>query len=498
MRRPLLLGVALAAFVLLATANGAGYRFGTSDQAAYVPAVVRALNPATFPRDHDLIDTQGQFFVLDEALATLSRATGWSVPTVFLVAYLTALVVIGMGVVAVGRGLLASWTGTAALLGLVTLRHRIPLTSVNSLEPYFHPRLLAFGLGLLAVAAVRQRRLALAVAAVGAAAVCHVTTAVWFAVLVGTAIVVIDRRWRLAALPAAVVAMAALAWAVAGPLRAPSATMDAVWLQAFEGKDSAFPHQWPIWVWAANLGYAGLLAWVARQRARRGLATDADRGLLYGVGALVALFLVSVPASAAHIAVAVQFQVSRVFWVVEFVTVAYLMALLGDTLGERRLRVIAAGVLALSSLRGMYTLTVEHPERALFQVTLPDTPWRDAMRFIARQPLDTYVVADPGHAWKYGTSVRVEAERDVLLEDVKDSAIAMYSRAIAARVVERRQALGDFTAITADGSTALAARYGLDYLVTESRLDLPVAYRNTQFTVYALRRSDPASGSTLR
>ena len=70
-------------FIVLATANGAGYRYGVSDQAAYVPAVVLAENPATFPRDAIVIDTQGQFFVLDEVLAAIGRATGASTESLF-------------------------------------------------------------------------------------------------------------------------------------------------------------------------------------------------------------------------------------------------------------------------------------------------------------------------------------------------------------------------------------------------------------------------------
>ena len=54
------------------------------------------------------------------------------------------------------------------------------------------------------------------------------------------------------------------------------------------------------------------------------------------------------------------------------------------------------------------------------------------------------MLADPGHAWKYGTSVRVSAARDVFLEEVKDSALAIYSRDVASRVVERTAAIGDF------------------------------------------------------
>ena len=99
------------------------------------------------------------------------------------------------------------------------------------------------------------------------------------------------------------------------------------------------------------------------------------------------------------------------------------------------------------------------------------------MRWLSRQPVTAHVLADPGHAWKYGTSVRVSATRDVFLEDVKDSAIAIYSRDVAQRVVERAAALGDFTTLTPERARALATTYDLDYLVTEARLDLPVGVR---------------------
>jgi len=109
------------------------------------------------------------------------------------------------------------------------------------------------------------------------------------------------------------------------------------------------------------------------------------------------------------------------------------------------------------------------------------------MRWIARQPRDVHVLADPGHAWKYGSSARVSASRDVLVEEVKDSALAIYSRDVAVRFVERTQALGDFGALTPAHAAEMAERYELDYLVTESDLPLPLAYRNDQFRIYSLR-----------
>ena len=106
--------------------------------------------------------------------------------------------------------------------------------------------------------------------------------------------------------------------------------------------------------------------------------------------------------------------------------------------------------------RGAYIMLVERPERTLFAVHAPDSAWEDAMRWIARQPPDAHVLADPGHAWKHGTSVRAAGVHDVFLEEVKDSALAIYSRDVAARVVERTAAIGDFAALTAERARELA------------------------------------------
>jgi hypothetical protein len=196
---------------------------------------------------------------------------------------------------------------------------------------------------------------------------------------------------------------------------------------------------------------------------------------------------------AAHVAVAVQFQLSRVFWVVDLLVAIYGLAAFGESLSARGVKVLAMVLLAFSIARGTFIIQREHAERSLFQLSLPDTPWTDAMRWIARQPIDVHVLADPGHSWKYGSSVRVAAERDVLLEDVKDSAIAMYNRDLAVRVVERRRALGDFPSLSSEAARALAARYDLNYLVTEGALDLPEVYRNAQFRIYVLKPAGPAS-----
>ena len=99
------------------------------------------------------------------------------------------------------------------------------------------------------------------------------------------------------------------------------------------------------------------------------------------------------------------------------------------------------------------------------------------------------MLADPGHAWKYGTSVRVAGGARCVSrggEGLGDRHLLARRRGPVPRTHAR---VGRFRA--ADSGHArreLAARYDLDYLVFENDLPLPVAYRNEQFKVYALKQ----------
>jgi len=59
-----------------ATANGAGYRYGVSDQAFHVPAVMHALDPSLMVRDAVLIDAQARLMLVDNIFAAIMSATG--------------------------------------------------------------------------------------------------------------------------------------------------------------------------------------------------------------------------------------------------------------------------------------------------------------------------------------------------------------------------------------------------------------------------------------
>ncbi|HET9370111.1 MAG TPA: hypothetical protein VFO19_07675, partial [Vicinamibacterales bacterium] len=154
MRRALVIAAGGAAFVLLATANSGGYRYGVSDQAYYQPAIVHALEPATFPRDRALLATQSRFLISDQAVAGLVAMSGGDIERVFLIVYVVGLLGLFGAALAFSRAMRFTPLTTAVLMLLLTFRHRIARTGANSLEGYLHMRTLAFAVGVAALAAI--------------------------------------------------------------------------------------------------------------------------------------------------------------------------------------------------------------------------------------------------------------------------------------------------------------------------------------------------------
>ena len=486
-------GLALAsgasAFCLVAILNCGGYRYGVGDQAFYVPAVVQHLDSSLFPRDRHILHVQDRFMIYDDAFALLSRAAGMPVPIMFFSAYLAATALLFGALVAIGRVLYQSWWGVAMLAALMTLRHRITQTGANSLEAYFQPRMLAFALGAWAVAAYLRGRNSAALALVAAAFALHPTTAMWFGIWIGVAVFVSERAWRLPLAALGALAACAAAWAVTyGPMRGHLDRIDPVWASAMAGKDYIFPSDWTAKFWIVNLSYLVVAGAIYVLRRRRSIALPREAGLLAGAAALVTVFLLSWPMMHAGVALALQLQTSRVFWMLDFLAALYLAWLFAEATRSSKVRVAAvAAVIAAVVGRGLFVWGTEHAGSPIAQVGLPRDNWTDAMQWISRTPADTHVLADPGHAWKYGTSVRVAGERDVYLEEVKDLALALYSRDVAVRSLERIHDAQNFEALAPGELRALAARYGLDYLVVDRDVALPLAYRNEQFRVYSLR-----------
>jgi hypothetical protein len=473
--------------VILATANSAGYRFGASDLAFYGPAVMRQLDPELFPRDRPVLDAQANLTFMDETVAAIARRTTTRLPSLFLVLYIATLILLAAGVTAIGSTLyLNRWT-VVALLAACTIRHAITKSGTNSLEGYFHPRQLAFAFGLIAIAAFLRGRPFLAVLALAGAGSLHPTTTLWFVAWVSVAIFATARvRWPLAAV-AAGVGLAGW-WAFAfGPLAGRLTLMDPEWLDALAGKDYLFPLRWPLSAWLANLAYVPIIVWAYRRRAAADVASRAEQGMVIGCLALVAIFLVALVLHAARVALAIQLQPARIFWMLDFAATVYVVWALAEGGLFPRLRptAVAAMLSAIALVRGAYVMRVEFPSRRLFETAVPGD-WGRVALWAQSTPKEAGWIADPMHAAHYGTSLRMAAARDVFVEGTKDAAIGMYDRTIAFRTRDRLRELGDISVLSVDQVLALGHEYGLSYFITEQQFPLPLAFEAGAIRVYRI------------
>ena len=486
-----------AAFALLATFNAAGYRYGVGDQAGYIPTILRHLDGRLFPRDSALLDAQSRLFVFDELLARAIGLFPASLEAWFLALYLLTLVLLYAGLVRLGDRLLVSRWSVAAFVAVCAVRHRIAKTSANTLEGYFHPRQLAFAIGVLGLGEMLRARPWTALAAAAAAGAVHPMTGLWFAVWIGVALFVEQPRLRPAlSLGGALGVAAGIGLLASGFLTVER--MDDAWLATLSGKDYLFASDWGAVPWLLNAAYPLVIAvtWLARRR--RGVVQPGETGLALGCLALVAAFLLTLPLVEMHVAIAVQLQVSRVFWMADLLAMLGLVWWLAESqwgvpqggiaaAAARRPRWAFAMLAVLALARGGYAMFVEHPERPPLALSAPADAWSDVSSYLRRAtPPGTHVLVDPDHAWRFGTSLRVLAARDVFLENVKDEAMSMYDRRMAQRIAERRLALGSFEQRTAPELLALGRRFELDVVVSERELALPEIYRNQQFRVYRL------------
>ena len=494
MHRHAIFAIGAVVFCVLVLLNVGGYRYGVSDQAFYVPLVWQSLEPDLFPHDAPLLAAQDTLFAFDDWCAALVRWTGSSIPVAFAVGYVITLGLLYVAALGVGGAFCQTRWGLAAFILALTLRHRIPDTAVNTFESYFHPRVLAFAVGLGAVALFLRGRTWLALAGTGAAFLIHPTTALWFGILLGVAALVADRDSRRPLLVAAAVTAVAAVWFLTGPLRAQLAVMDATWVGVLTSKDYLLPTDWPLTTWVANLGLAAVVGGIYLHRRALGLVVATERGLVAGCAALVGLFLISVPLASSHVALAVQLQVSRIFWLVDIFAMAYVAWLAVEcptrtsmVPGWPRPRHAVVALVAVAAIaRGGYVTLVEKADDPLVRTTLPADDWTEVMAWAADRPVGTHFLTDPDHAWRYGSSVRVASRRDVYLEEIKDIGIAIYSDKVAYRVARRIEDLGTFATLDAGRARTLAARYDIDYLITEHPVDLPLVHRAGRFRVYDL------------
>jgi hypothetical protein len=137
-----------------------GYHPGLEDDAFYLAAIKRNLNPNLFPHDADFFCIQFQATIFDKLIALSARLTHLPIAWASLLWQFSAISFLLHGCWRIARRCFshrtAQWAAVALVAALLTIP--IPGIGINLADQYLHPRTLATAAILAAIAAIIGRR----------------------------------------------------------------------------------------------------------------------------------------------------------------------------------------------------------------------------------------------------------------------------------------------------------------------------------------------------
>ena len=446
-----------------------GYHPGVEDDAVYLSAIQRRLNPALYPHDYRWFTLQMQATVFDRMMAGWVRLTHMPVPVSELLGQFLAGFFLLWGCLAIARRCFPGDAGRWAGVGLVGVLFTLPVagTALYIFDQYLHPRAIATALILWAVLAVLDRRgwragilLALAVVMHPIMGVLGVSYCVilWIGGL---------RMKKLAPKPVMAAAAFGLApsWIFEGP--------SAAWKTALNTRTYYFLGQWTWYEWLGVIAPIFIL-WMMARWARR--VERPEMALLAGCGAFYAVFQLAVACVVLLTPGLVRLTPMQPMRYLHMVYL--LMALLGGGLmGEKLLRghvwrwlalflPLAAGMFWAQRALFPGTVHLELPGRA------PQNPWLQAFAWVRENtPTDAYFALDPYYMQLPGEdyhSFRALAERSELADAVKDAAVATQVPDLAPVWLAQTQAAAGWEHFQKPDFLRLQREFGVNWIVVRS------------------------------
>ena len=156
-----------------------GYHPGLEDDAYYLAAIKRNLNPALFPHDADFFRLQFQATIFDKLVAESIRLTHLPIDlTIFLWQIVTTFLILA-ACRQIARRCFASVEAQWAAVLTVAVLLTIPIsgTGISLTDQYLHPRALATAAILAAIVAILDQHRLRAVIFLFAAATVHIIMA---------------------------------------------------------------------------------------------------------------------------------------------------------------------------------------------------------------------------------------------------------------------------------------------------------------------------------
>jgi hypothetical protein len=457
LRNALILLVLAALGILIA-----GYHPGAEDDGVYLSAIERDLNPALYPHDSDFFAVQLQATIFDKVMAASVWLThlplGW---VMFAWHYLTIyMVLLGCWRLS-GRCFpepSAQWASTALVTVLLTLP--VAGSALYIVDQNLHPRAMATAAILGAIVATLDRKWVLSVLLLVLAGLLHPIMAsfgVSFCIFLA---------WREPLLPsrACVLVFAPLGW-----IFEPTSP---AWRMAADTRDYYFLGRWAWYEWLGVFAPLVIL-WGFRKIAERDraptLAYVTTRLISFGVFQAIVAILVMLPPSLERL---------RPLQPMRYLHLLYLLFIVlgGGLLGQKFLRTRWArwALIFVPLATGMFVAQREtYPASAHLEWPgyAPQNSWLKAFAWIREHtPPDAYFAAGPDYMRRPGNeyhSLRALAERSVLADLAKDSAVATQVPRLAPRWQEEVEAQRGWEHFGPADFARLKSKFGVGWVLVE-------------------------------
>ncbi|HEY6369649.1 MAG TPA: DUF6798 domain-containing protein [Candidatus Sulfotelmatobacter sp.] len=487
----LLLLVLLTVFAFLVM----GYHPGLEDDAFYLAAIKRNLNPALFPHDAEFFRLQFQATIFDKLIAWSVRLSHLSLAWTVLMWQVAAIFFLLHGCWRISRRCFsqphAQWAAVATVAVLLTLP--VSGVGITLADQYLHPRTLATAAILAAIVAVLDRRLWLAGVLLAVAFSIHAIMASFG--ISFCAFLLCDQRAfsprRMSSVPVAA-ALLPLGWIF-------EPASDA-WRQAASTRSFYFLTHWEWYEWLGVFAPL-ILLYVLRQFLQRkegdasALSSVVNSLLYYGVFQTVVGLLVMIPPSLERL---------RPFEPMRYLHLLYLLFFLiaGGLIGGYIIdhKIYRWLLLFVPLSVGMfYTQRQMLPASAHLELpgTAPQNSWLQAFAWIRRNtPVDSLFALDPHYVTLPGDDYhgfRALAERSVLADYEKDGGMAARVPGLAPRWLKEVIAQSGWQNFQPADFQRLKLDFGVTWVVlsTSSTHDpesqgMTCPYRNPQLQVCRL------------
>jgi Dolichyl-phosphate-mannose-protein mannosyltransferase len=470
-----LASLTIVAFVIM------GYHPGLEDDAFYLAAIKRNLNPALFPHDADFFRLQFQATIFDKLIALSVRVTHLPLAWVVLLWQLAAIFFILHGCWRIGRRCFseppAQWAAVAAVAALLTIP--VTGTGINIADQYLHPRNLATALIVAAIADVIDRRRWRAGVLLTVAFLIHALMAAFGISL--CAFLMWKQRVPSAQRPAAPIAPFLVPLGLAIPLKWVFEPASDAWRQAAATRSFYFVGRWHWYEWLGVFAPIVLLyvfnRW-QRERAERDsvLSLFTSSLVAYGIFQTVGgLIIMLTP----------DLERMRPFEPMRYLYLIYLFFFLftGGLLGRYVLKAkmyrwflffIPLGCGMLYAQQEMYPASphIELPGVA------SGNPWLQAFAWIrVNTPVDALFAIDPHYMTLPGEDYhgfRALAERSVLADIDKDGGMAARVPRLAPRWLKEVDAQRGWKEFHEKDFQRLENEFGVNWIIL-SKTDAIVA-----------------------